>query len=337
MYLSMPSDFSKESIIHYAELNEKYYPKKVIETYGQMTTALITESGRPKEILPNIDMKQLEEYVSFSEKHNIGFNYTLNSSCMSNKDLTVEGGLEIKNFITNLYNIGIKTFTVALPSIIDIIQSMNIKINIVVSTICEVNSAKAASYYNAKGVSRLVLDNDVIRQFYLMKNIILEFKNDVEIIINSTCIKNCPFKMFHYNATAHSNDLRVDRYYKKRCNEVKENDPLELLKTNWIRPEDIHFYEEIGVTHFKVQGRETITRKKPVKTAEYYLKGEYHGNLLELISIFQDNEEHKYYLDNKQLNGFVQSILHSASASCVGNCNSCSLCSNYAERALHKI
>ena len=331
----MPSNFNKESILQYAELNVKYSPNKVIETYGQATSAEITASGRPIEALQPISLNELEKYVSYSKKHDINFNYTINPSCISNFELTDRGIVSIKKFVMDLHSIGIDTFTIALPAIIEIIQSLNIKTHIVASAICDIDSPQTAIYYKKLNVDRIVLDSDIIRNFKTIKNISTVFGDNIELIVNSPCIKGCLFKIFHYNAIAHEKDYSVngDRYYRKRCNQIKVSDKLHLLKTNWIRPEDIHYYNEIGVNFFKLAGRTHIEKRNPVKAAEHYLSGEYHGDLQKLIDLFHSEKKYKYYWDNKFLDGYVQAIWD-CKPECTGVCDSCSLCSEYAEKSL---
>ena len=334
----MPSDFNSKTILQYAELNEKYSPNKVIETYGQMTFSKLQSAGQPIEMLQKINLKQLDKYVCFSNKHGIGFNYTINSACLSNYELTDEGILSIQKLIMDLYNIGIDTFTVTLPKIIEIIQSLNIKSKIVVSTICKVASAHMAIYYKNMNVSRIVLDVDVTRNFKEIKNISKIFGGDIELITNTSCIRGCPFKIFHYNANAHSKDFteKTFHYYNDYCKAIKEKDALHYIKMNWIRPEDIPYYTELGVNYFKLQGRTNIARRNLVKTAEHYLSGEYFGNLLVLLELFKNGKAYKYYLDNKLLDGYVKT-LRDSNHECTGICNTCSLCSDYFQKALKSL
>jgi len=334
-YLAMPSDFNKKSILQYAELNEKYSPNKVIETYGQITTAGINVSGRSAEHLIQVDLKQLEEYVCLSRKHGIDFNYTLNASCMSNYELTDEGIRTIQEFVMDLYNIGVTAFTVTLPKIIESIRSLNINAHIVVSTICAVISPQTAVHYKNMNVSRLVLDNDIIRDFKTIKDISTVFGGDIELIVNSSCLKGCPLKSFHYNAIAHTDNYTIKPldFYESYCENIKNEDISVFMKQNWIRPEDLQLYTDAGVNYFKISGRKDISKRDPVRAAEYYLRGDYSGDLLSLISLFSEGKSFNCYLDNKQLDGFMNSIRDSVSG-CTGVCDSCSLCTEYAKKAL---
>jgi len=63
-------------------------------------------------------------------------------------------------------------------------------------------------------------------------------------------------------------------------------DPRKLISSIWIRPEDLAVYEEAGVHRFKISGRNRPTAWL-ARAAEAYTAGEYHGNLLDLLSFVQ--------------------------------------------------
>ena len=338
MYIAIPADFNKKTILDYSRINEQYAPNKVYETYGQLTEGDITTSAKPKTHFPDVDMKCLRDYIAFSKMYGIKFNYAFNFSCLSNYELTNDGRLAIQNFIKQLVAIGVDTITVSLPTIIEIIRDLGLDINIVASTICNISSPATAAYYKSLGVSRIVLDSDIIRNFDVLRNIVKVFDKDIELIANSTCIKGCPFKQFHYNAAAHSEGTPLEKedIYYTYCNGQKQKDPLSWLKSNWIRPEDISLYSSTGIKYFKFSKRAFITKRNPVKAAEHYLKGDYSGNLLELLNLFANSDIYtaNHYIDNKLLDGFIKSM-YDGSSVCNGVCNECSLCDVYAAKAFN--
>ena len=103
-YFNVPADFRSETIDKYEELNEKYTESKVIETYGQVTIDNYIGSGRAYDLLPQVDLEALEKYIAYSRERGIGFNYTLNSTCMGNMEFTREGILKIIRFLDELHS-----------------------------------------------------------------------------------------------------------------------------------------------------------------------------------------------------------------------------------------
>ncbi|MFD1909283.1 hypothetical protein ACFSQ7_43070 [Paenibacillus rhizoplanae] len=72
-------------------------------------------------------------------------------------------------------------------------------------------------------------------------------------------------------------------YYMLRCTERKLQHPEELLKSQWIRPEDMYVYEELGYHKFKLTERMKTT-EKIAATAQSYSERKYEGNLLSLLN-----------------------------------------------------
>jgi collagenase-like PrtC family protease len=138
-------------------------------------------------------------------------------------------------------------------------------------------------------------------------------------------------------------------------------DPVELLKSPWIRPEDIPHYEAIGYDHFKITER---FKRTPLLLEHVmaYENRRYDGNLLDLftlprkgaftpihleyfiqpehVNIMKISELEKVFdlevreliqLDNQKLKGFIE---HFKTKDC--NLTSCSIC-RYCETVFEKV
>jgi collagenase-like PrtC family protease len=131
-------------------------------------------------------------------------------------------------------------------------------------------------------------------------------------------------------------------------------DPVELLKSPWIRPEDIPHYEAIGYDHFKITER---FKRTPLLLEHVmaYENRRYDGNLLDLftlprkgaftpihlgyfiqpehVNIMKISELEKVFdlevreliqLDNRKLKGFID---HFKTKDCnLTSCSSCRYC-----------
>jgi hypothetical protein len=89
------------------------------------------------------------------------------------------------------------------------------------------------------------------------------------------------------------------------------NDASVWLKMNFIRPEDMSVYNDIGIYHFKITGR-TGSAAFIKKVANAYLRGGYSGNLLDLWKHLEtidadddDSYSPRYNIPNSTLNGFI--------------------------------
>ena len=286
-------------------------------------------------MLPKVTEKELEKYISYSLKRNINFNYTLNAACFGNYEFTKEGIKNLKEFLIRLKNIGVNLLTVASPSLFEFIKILGIEFELKASAICEITSPGKALFYERLGASRIVIDPDITKDFTKIKNIYSVINNDIEIIVNSVCYKNCAYKMFHYNHEAHcsqSNDQQlVTNYYFNRCSIQKADKPENPMKLNWIRPEDLKHYMHIGIRYFKIQGRQNITSGDIVKTLHHYINESYDGNLYDLITLFSPYNSFQHHIDNKKLDGYIDKFLEN---DCNEICSKCGHCEKYAKLSM---
>lgn len=336
-YFSVPSDFKFETIDRYTELNNMYSESKVIETYGQVTSGTLLNSGRVISVLPQIDFKGLEEYIKYSKTNNIEFNYTLNPACFGNKEFTLSGIQELKTLLQQLEQVGVTSLTVTSPPLMELIQQSVNNFKLKASAICEITSPNKALFYKNLGTGRIVIDPDITRNFNAIRNICKAFGDGVEIIINNMCYKDCAYKMFHYNHEAHCTDFNnkdtIQDYYFNRCSMQKAGSVSNYVRLNWIRPEDISFYYEAGIRYFKIQGRQSVIKGNIVKTVRHYFDMEYDGNLLDLITLYAPYNAFQPYLDNKKLDGFIESFYNNPGL-CSGICSQCGYCDQYAHKSV---
>jgi collagenase-like PrtC family protease len=336
-YFSVPADFKNETIDRYFDLNRSYNNSKVLETYGQITVDNCLGSGRSYNLLPKMDIHKLESYVNYSKSKGIDFNYTMNASCLDNKEYTKTGLLEIGKFLDVLYSIGIRGLTVALPSLVEFIKSTKYDFEIKTSTVCSITNANKALSHKKLGVDRIVPEESVNRDFMNLKEIRKVFGEKVEVIVNVVCHKNCIYRMFHHNQMSHdfsenSQQTSMD-YYSHRCMMKRAEEASNLLKLGWIRPEDIKYYTDIGIRYFKIQGRQAVLKGDVVRTVECYFKESYDGNLFELLDVFAPTNAFMISVDNRKLDGFIEPFYKNPYF-CKNNCESCGYCENYIKKCI---
>ncbi len=337
---SVPADFRAATIDRYCELNERYDSARVDETYGQATVGVLFGSGRSSNELPAVDLNALEKYVAYSASRNIDFNYTFNASCLGNREFTEAGIRQINRFIGRLWNMGIRNLTIALPQLMMLVADSKYPFTVKASTLCLVNSASKAAFHKNHGIKRIVIDEDITRDFKTIRQICEAFGDGVEMIANSRCIVNCPLKMLHYNHESHFRFGRQDikGFYDRSCALNRLSDWTSPIRLNWVRPEDIGLYESVGVHRFKIQGREIAFRGDPVKTTEAYMSGSYTGNLFDLLSMFDPRAKTEAYqlcVENRALDGFIARFYDHPDA-CTGDCGKCGYCAAFAKASMDR-
>jgi len=323
---SIPSDFEIKTLEDISKLNRLYHGHKVTEIYGQVTDGYIKNSGRMLSMLKTISINSFGDYLTECHKRGIKFNYTINASCMSN----MEDEENTISFIRDLYNMGVDSFTVSIPRLIEIIRGKCHDVEIKASAICAINNVnKARAMFNL-GVNRIVLDPNITRCFNVIKRITNEFPDSCEIILNSMCVKNCIFTMFHYNYDAHciGDITNSNRYYFNKCSHQKALDCANYLRLNWIRPEDMHYYTDSGLNKFKLQGRNVHNGDLILKAIKHYIENNFDGNLIDLLTVFTPYNIVQPYIDNKKLDGFVNRFYLRPDC-CNDDCRNCGYCDSY--------
>jgi collagenase-like PrtC family protease len=229
--------------------------------YGSARFGRIGQARFSKKI-PELKTNELQDYVSKINKLNIKFHYTLNSPWTNLKERNKKHKTQIINELRTLIDIGIDAFIVANPYLISLIQEEFPKIEIIASINLQTTTAYKFKSLLDYGCSSVVLDRPVNRNIAFLKKI----NNNAEkfsLLVNSTCLFDCPLQQYHANENGYFSSENIKNienienkeYCMSYCLPLIEKHPENILKSTWIRPEDIYKYEEIGVKNFKIQGR----------------------------------------------------------------------------------
>ena len=346
----------------------KDYP--VYEIYGKLKNDFVG-GGRPDNSLNDIEKEQFEKHVKEVRSAGIRFNYLLNGSCSSNNEQDEEWRNQFIEFLNYLRNIGVNALTVTNPHILKIIKKyFKNDFYIRVSTFAGVDSYAKAKFWEEIGADYICADfTRINRDFYTLKYIQSHLKHaKLEVLATNSCLKNCPMMFTHTSGIAHASSKNNNkRDYEDWCLfdcQKKELFNLdEYIKSPWIRPEDVKYYEKIGIEHIKLTERNFPTEEL-IKRVKAYTIGKYDGNLLDLIQghgvVKSDNLklnrkevktsyeiyneikrvrglgvtrecERHIYIDNNKLDKFINFFIE---GKCNDNCESCGYCSRIAKNVI---
>lgn len=338
---SIGTKFNDRFLEEIAKINERYENTKIVEIFGSFAGTVIS-SGRPPWLIPKFDKKLLKKHIEYAHKLNIEFDYLLNTHSLLNVEYTNSGKKKILQFIDTLIECNVDRFTVTLPYLIELIKVNYKDIKITASTICGIDSMNKISFYKDLGVDRITLDYSLNREFRLLKQIVEDSDIEFELILNDTCILRCPVRDFHYNffANLDSTYIYPDPYLAK-CSLRKLKNLSLFIKSPWIRPEDVDEYKKLGISYFKIIGREA-PQDRLIKLAETYTSGWFNGNLIELITFYLPRTKLKEltpYIDNKSLDGFINFFIKKEHL-CYFGCYNCDYCDKIAQEVViidHKL
>ncbi len=296
--LSVPCQWDEESIDNILNF-EMSNGLKVKEMYGTISSEHIPH-GRAKTVTTQVTRERALEIKRKLDENGIRFAYLINAPV--SEDLFEVLGEELE-WIVNDFKAD--SITVSSFEFMKFIRSRYPELSINVSTITGVKNVEDIKKYLSVRPAKIVTHHDVNRNFEDLKEMISftkEHNIKLEIMLNESCLRRCKNRKNHYDTLGKECD---DRTFHIGCNSIKVTHPYQLIMANYIRPEDVNYYEELGIELFKVTGR-----SKPIgwleEVVKAYLNRNYEGNIMNLLAIDPKlNAEKWIYIDNKALEGML--------------------------------
>ena len=339
---------------------------QVKEEFGVMQKTPVG-SARPFFIVANPHQEEVAQYIEKVHASGRKFNYLLNGACMNNMEYDKKTHHQLLDHIRWVREAGADSVTVTIPYLLELIKKQFPSLEVRVSLIAHVNSVQRAKLFENLGADAITLDFNINRDFKLLEKIREAVNVKLSLIVNDGCLYQCPYRYYHYNILAHCtqpyNPLEgfyID-YCILHCTIDKFSNPEEIIKSRWIRPEDIHHYEEIGIDTFKISGRRMSTHWL-MNAVNAYSEQKYIGNLFDILNcvapgVDPDIQSPQYqaflekteflkrekliqlgqlypvkpHIDNHALEGFID---YFKTKDCLSGCGDCQYCRNIAHKAV---
>ena len=274
------------------------------EIYGKLNVGLIG-GGRPSLTLPEVKKGKVKEFVDEAHKRGLKFNYLMNGTCFDNLEITKTGYRDIRKTLDWLADINVDGISVSLPMVMEIIKKNYPQFSISASVQVRIDGFEKARYWQELGADKINISYvDINKDFDEIRKIKEKTTCKIQTIANLMCMNKCPMVTLHANYNAHAsqknhvNDNFSFDYYLFSCAEKLLSRPVEILKSAFIRPEDIHYYEEAGVDNIKLVER-SMTTDALARIVKAYTVRSYDGNMMDLIhglSKYIIYNKDKYYL-----------------------------------------
>ncbi|MBI4704452.1 MAG: U32 family peptidase [Deltaproteobacteria bacterium] len=280
MRLSVACNFDEELLAGLAG-----YP--VYELYGKLTADYFG-GGRPSFYLPEVDRAGLERYVARAHEHGVEFNYLLNASAMGNAEYTREGQAEIEDLLGWLDTIGVDSVTVANAYFLRLVKRRYPRFKVRISAHRFTDTPRKVRFWVDNGADCIVVsETNIYREMRVMEAMQRAAGAvELQLIVNNWCRQDCAIAGNHAvsmsaASQAGSRGFPLD-YCSLVCNDLRLREPVNYLRANWIRPEDLYLYEAMGYHNFKIVERNTPTQILCERVAAYAGR-RYEGNLLDLV------------------------------------------------------
>jgi collagenase-like PrtC family protease len=279
------------------------YP--VSEVFGKLSSDAVG-GGRASFTLEPLSRRRFERHVAKAKSKGIGFNYLLNPACMDNREYTRQGQRELEGLLEYIENVGVSAVTISLPFLLPIIKKRHPRLKVRVGVYARVDSLAKASFWEEGGADCITLESlSVNRDFELLLALRKALTIDLQLIVNANCQLFCPLSgqhmvnLSHASQKGHASRGFMLDWCVMKCSYDKLKDPEKYLRSEFIRPEDMGMYIDMGYDSFKVLERGAPTPVL-VKRVKAYTEGRYEGNLLDLIQPFGYKEK-----NNASLSGGV--------------------------------
>lgn len=325
--LKVGYNFNSELMDFLIEQNNIYSKSKIYEVYGSRKESSFL-TARPQYRIPEVSRGEFKTQIEKLQRNGINFNYTLNTSSLGNKKNIFNNKKKIQDYIKFLIDCDVRTITVTLPIIAEFVRELSDGINIEISTIANVDSVTQVKlwkeYYNINKVCGSLSKNRDIAFLEEMANYCNKNEITLSLLANEFCINgtydnsvcsytNCIYRTHCYQLHSldyDENEKYFNNYPMQRCT-TSRNNTKAWLKSNFIRPEDMCLYNQIGINHFKLTGR-TGSTAYIKQIVDAYMRQHYKGNLLtlwkhlETINGEEDSSfEPTFYIPNERLDGFL--------------------------------
>ncbi|MDI6886514.1 MAG: peptidase U32 family protein [archaeon] len=283
-------------------------------------------------------IEEIKEQTAYAHQHRLKLNIVVNPSCLGGSHLTFEGYKKFMWYFEELNKAGVDGVTVAEPYLIELLRDFPMEK--VVSCIAHINSPQRAEFFEDLGADTITMDTNINRNFAVLEAITKAVTCGIRLLVNEGCLYACPFRHAHFNLFSHVTSTRssllnpqalpmniFSDYYFDKCISIRVRDPSQIIRSPWIRPEDMKEYESLGIADFKISGRANALNWI-IACMEAYARRSFKGNLLELLDC-PSELRYTFYVDNALLEGSIKQWKN-----CKKICDECGYCTELTNNVL---
>jgi hypothetical protein len=295
-------------------------------------------NGRPRMVDVQNEEERVISDLKYCREHGMKLDLLANAACYGEMACTEEQRLQVIGIVRRLDKEGLypeivtttspyiaKLFKVHFPDI-EVRASVNMRLRNTLAL--EYLAPLFDSFYICRDVQR------DLPTFRTMAAWCREHGKKLCMLVNSGCVRNCPWHVFHILHHSHNylgmlSEMREQKLWFVCYNLYTKNKKYaEFLRGTWIRPEDVHLFEP-DLETVKLATRRT---DHPFKILEAYLSGSFDGNLLHLTEPYQGSGFRPYRIDNKSFP--ADWATSGIAGKCAENCTHCGKCEEVLSQVL---
>jgi collagenase-like PrtC family protease len=246
----------------------------------------ITGGARPAFAMVPSGWSSLRVALRLADRHGIRVNYVLNGVALGAEDFSARFRARYQRFVRRLADLGVQLITVANPWLAELTRAAAPRLELVVSSLAHVRSLREARFWEAAGARVVIIDET--RNARLIRAVRAYTSLQVEVIANHLCWDWCPLKATHsaVSTSASREGAKGGLFYPSWCDAhcqlARVEDPAELVRASWIRPQDLSVYERWGATRLKICERLASTEDL-CRIVGAYRARRFEGDLVDLF------------------------------------------------------
>lgn len=346
---------------------------EVTEYMGSLPQQAIG-TDRPPMKHPRASWEEIEQHISRIHETGKRFTWLLNIPT-GGREWEPGKHSRIVDYVGRIADCGADAVTVAAPGHIEIIKANFPHLQIHMSHNSGITTSAQLKAWSDLGADAACILRFKNRLLPYVEQLVKHSAIPLQITCLSVCVPGCPAKISQYHLsitgaqcvedgpqTVHSKDGHG--FHVAYCHKYRFSNPEELVKGCFIRPDDLHYFEKIGVAGVKLDSR-TLPTPGIVARARAYAGQRFEGNLMDLLNVFHmagfkvpgpppaqgaaadlTDEQlgdllfkaarrydfHELLnFDNRGLDGWMKRMLEKP---CTATCNQCDHCVDFADQAM---
>lgn len=258
------------------------------EFYGKPRVDIVG-GGRAPYGLPEVDWRDMETFIGLCRQRGVSFNFLVNSLCLGNKEYDNEFMAKLLRYIERVVEIGADKATVSIPYLARVIKKQFPTLKLSVSKFADIRSVRQAIFWEELGADEITFSGNVTRNFEVLERMVQAVRIQTRLLVNDACLWNCHLQNYHHLSESHASqeDCTVPyfRYCTMNCKAMFLLNPAEIVRSTFVRPEDLGDYRRLGIQSFKLcdRNRPTAWIRNAVRA---YSRETYDGNLADLLGLF---------------------------------------------------
>lgn len=267
-----------------------------------------------------LTLDKMAKQTEMAHGAGVGYNVLLNAVCLGGRQFKPDFQKQLYEFLEFACEANVDALTIADPFVLQkavaFRRSKGAEFTICVSSLADVTEAVSAKRYEDMGPDRIVLHQNVNRDFQAIQQIQEAVSCELELYANTGSLYKCPYRQAHRSYISHLSILTSEElkepenhnWFKANCISMRKRNPLEIIMSPTIRPEDIHFYENMGIKLFKISAR-TMSTDWVMRVLAHYTLRHFDGNITDLCDT--NLGQKMPFISNKAFDGLLECILHS--------------------------